>query len=125
MKPFAVTSIALYDGNKKLRQGYQKVEFYDSNGGLYAFSPLRLERTGKVPYDCGFKEIDDYLKWNDMNGLSLFWLLFIEVTTDAQCHWLEDITSDRVFYSPSLWQLVQRSHRSFHPKENPPFGGFR
>lgn len=74
MKPFAVTSIALYDCNKRLRQGYQKVEFYDSNGGEFVDLPLLLERNSKIPYDCGFKEIDDYLKWNDMNGSSFFLL---------------------------------------------------
>lgn len=33
LKPFAITSIALYNSNQLLREGYQKVEFYCSNGG--------------------------------------------------------------------------------------------
>lgn len=34
MNPFAITSIALFDENRVLRQGYQKVEFYSAVGGL-------------------------------------------------------------------------------------------
>lgn len=72
MKPFAITSIALFDNKHHLRQGYQKVEFYDCKGGNNTLLPSLLESTSKVPRDCGFKEIDDYLKWNDMNGTYYF-----------------------------------------------------
>lgn len=33
MKPFAITSFALFDDNASLRQGYQKVEFYSYTPG--------------------------------------------------------------------------------------------
>ena len=29
-----------------------------------------------IPFDCGYKEIDDYLKWEDMKGISNLIILF-------------------------------------------------
>ena len=69
LKPFAITSIALYNSNQLLREGYQKVEFYCSNGGKDVNCVFTVVDAHTIPFDCGYKEIDDYLKWEDMKGI--------------------------------------------------------
>lgn len=68
MSPFAITSFALFDEHASLRQGYQKVEFYAYTPGVFRFSWLSVDCANTVPYDCGYKEVSDYLKWEDMKG---------------------------------------------------------
>lgn len=75
MKPFAVTSVALFNSDSTLRYGNQKVEFYADDSLPHS----------TIPYDCGHREVDDYLKWQDISCTN----------KSRQYGWLEELTEEQ------------------------------
>lgn len=70
-----------------------------------------------IPYDCGYREVDDYLKWQDIScsvQASRCWLL--GTNTSSQYEWLEKLTEEQVsitsFVLSVVWPNHQRLHRS-------------
>lgn len=62
-------------------------------------SVFHLVPHSTIPFDCGYREVDDYLKWQDiscMHPSSRCWLL--GTNTSSQYEWLEELTEEQVAF---------------------------